>query len=216
MGEMDNTCNYCGAMTLPEEPAGFCCSSGKARVESVCPPPPEYAVYYDRDNDVHRHFTNKLRLYNGVFQMTSFGVSGRTSDHGDGFQSTFRIQGQVYPRLGSLLPPQESHPAFLQIYFIGDLEAQVNQRCSIFGANRQQGLRVPIVRLFQDFLHANNLLIRTFKFNLERMPTDECRIVIRADMTPVGEHAPTGACSMHLYKMKSLPYSSMQILHGVT
>ncbi|GBN73475.1 hypothetical protein AVEN_137966-1 [Araneus ventricosus] len=36
--------------------------------------------------------------------------------------------------------------------------------------------------------HENNKLIKTFKTALEDMPSDECKVVIRADKRPVGEH----------------------------
>jgi hypothetical protein len=36
--------------------------------------------------------------------------------------------------------------------------------------------------------HEQNHLIETFKAALERMPTDEYKVVIRADRLPAGEH----------------------------
>jgi hypothetical protein len=36
--------------------------------------------------------------------------------------------------------------------------------------------------------HEHNVLIKTFKTSLERMPTDDYKVVIRADGRPAGEH----------------------------
>ena len=44
---------------------------------------------------------------------------------------TFKIQGQIYHRAGSMLPMPDSDPKYLQIYFMGTVEDQVNQRCRI-------------------------------------------------------------------------------------
>jgi len=35
------------------------------------------------------------------------------------FMPTFKIQGQVYHRIGSVLPLSENELSFLQIYFVG-------------------------------------------------------------------------------------------------
>jgi len=55
--------------------------------------------------------------------MTSFGA--KAVSYCD-FMPTFRIQGQVYHRIGSVLPTPENVPSFLQIYFIGNDEKKRN------------------------------------------------------------------------------------------
>lgn len=70
------------------------------------------------------------------------------------------------------------------MYFIGDESTEVNQRCTIANHTRRE-----IVRGLQIFLHQNNELVRLFKTVIDQMPSDNHKIVIRADKTPVGEHA---------------------------
>ncbi|KIH46905.1 hypothetical protein ANCDUO_23039 [Ancylostoma duodenale] len=72
--------------------------------------------------------------------------------------------------------------ATVQIYFMGDEEQQVNQRCG-----NTDGTRRNIVLNLQRMFHRHNNLVNVFKTALERMPTDEYRIVIRADKRPAGE-----------------------------
>ena len=62
--------------------------------------------------------------------MKSFG-STKTVHNEDGrnFETTFKIQGQVYQRIGSLLPMPDTDLKFLQIYFMGDEEQQIHTRC---------------------------------------------------------------------------------------
>lgn len=98
--------------------------------------------------------------------------------------SISQIQGQVYHRAGSLLPYPDAEHQFLQIYFIGDENHQLDRRCTIASRAKRQ-----ILFELQTFLHQNNGLVRLFKTALDRMPSDNHKIVIRADKTPFGEHA---------------------------
>ncbi|RCN45089.1 hypothetical protein ANCCAN_08899 [Ancylostoma caninum] len=110
-------------------------------------------------------------------------VQRQNSRQAFSFMPTFKVKGQIYHRLGSLLPlPNENHK-FLQIYFMGDEQQQVNQRCG-----NTDGTRRNIVLNLQRMFHQHNNLVKMFKTALERMPTDEYRIVIRADKRPPGEH----------------------------
>ncbi|XP_040210356.1 uncharacterized protein LOC120941146 [Rana temporaria] len=66
---------------------------------------------------------------------------------------------------------------------MGDEQLEADQRCDyILGTRRQ------IVLNLQRMFHEHNCLIKTFKTALERMPTDEYKVVIRADRIPAGEH----------------------------
>jgi hypothetical protein len=42
-----------------------------------------------------------------------------------------QIQGQIYHRAGSLLPFPDTEPQFLQIYFVGNSNDELNRRCVI-------------------------------------------------------------------------------------
>ncbi|MGD0510892.1 MAG: flagellar filament capping protein FliD, partial [Candidatus Micrarchaeaceae archaeon] len=95
----------------------------------------------------------------------------------------FTVQGQVYHKIGSLLPLPNEEPKFLQIYFMGDSNEQARQR--------QQN--IPNVKLdgvlaLQEMLHACNPYVKLFKTALEHMTNNDLKVVIRADKTPAGEH----------------------------
>lgn len=95
-----------------------------------------------------------------------------------------QIQGQIYHRAGSLLPFPDTEPQFLQIYFVGNGNDELNRRCAIAPSARRQ-----IILDLQIFFHQHNGLVQLFKTALDLMPSDNHRIVIRADKTPFGEHA---------------------------
>jgi len=100
------------------------------------------------------------------------------------FKFLLQIQGQIYHKAGSLLPFPDNEPQFLQIYFVGNSNDELNRRCAIAPSARRQ-----IILDLQNFFHQHNGLVQLFKTALDRMPSDNHRIVVRADKTPFGEHA---------------------------
>ncbi|XP_054287893.1 uncharacterized protein LOC129003620 [Macrosteles quadrilineatus] len=91
--------------------------------------------------------------------------------------------GQVYHRIGSLLPPSGKPHSFLQIYFIGDQDIETDTRC-----NNIPGVCRTTVEDIQQMFHEENQLVRSFKTAMELLPTDNYKVVIRADRRPPGEH----------------------------
>lgn len=95
-----------------------------------------------------------------------------------------QIQGQIYHRAGSLLPNDDEDHQFLQIYFMGNSNDEVDQRCA-----HNASINREIVQQLQSILHEHNALVGLFKTALEQMPSDNHKIVIHADRRPAGEHA---------------------------
>jgi len=79
------------------------------------------------------------------------------------------------------MPNEE--PRFLQIFFTGDKDMQVNSRCQLM-----QNVKRSIVEVFQEVFDSHNGLIRSERSNLHRMQTDNCNLIICADRVPPGEH----------------------------
>ena len=69
--------------------------------------------------------------------MTSFGCIEITMA---GCNPSFRVQGQVYHLIGSIVPSTGESPKFFQIYFIDNQKSQGATRCAIV-----DGLRPDIV-----------------------------------------------------------------------
>lgn len=98
---------------------------------------------------------------------------------------TFKVQGQVYHLIGSLLPATE--PKFLQIYFVSDYNEQANIRSTIFSS-----LRYNLVTELQVMLHQINPYIINFKAALDSVPQSQLesyKFVISADRRPTAEHS---------------------------
>lgn len=180
---MTKTCQRCNARLFRKEAPGICCSNGKCCMlrQYTLPPAPESELYDVRNPD-GKHMLEYIMRYNSCFAMTSLGINGQRLGAGD-WPSTFRIQGQIYHQIGSLLPQPESDAQYVQIYFMGDSDCQIDRRTGMF-----QGVRRNLVALFQHLLERENDLIRNFKTALERMPADTCSLAIRADRLPEGVH----------------------------
>ena len=71
--------------------------------------------------------------------MTSFGCNEILMA---GFNPSFKIQGQVYHFIGSIVPTAGESPKFAQIFFIDDQEAEVATRSAIV-----DGLKPDIIRV---------------------------------------------------------------------
>lgn len=180
IGEMDKICNHCNAKKYKTETPGMCCSNGKVRLPLLEEPPEPLQSYLSGTTPESKHFLQNIRKYNSSFQMTSFDANAVNEG---GFMPTFKIQGQIYHRIGSLLPVPDADAKFLQIYFMGSEEAELNQRNRI-----APGTKLQITTDLQNLLHDHNELIKMFKFALEQMPTDYHKVIIKADKTPIGKH----------------------------
>lgn len=181
IGKMENVCVHCGAFKFKNETPGMCCANGKVTLPPLRPPIEPLLSLLKCETPDSKHFLKNIRKYNSSFQMTSFGATKIVTDN---FMPTFKIQRQIYHRVGSLLPVPDAEHKFLQIYFIGDDNLQADQRChSIPGTKR------TVILSLQTFLQENNALVKLFKTAIEQMPSDDHTIAIRADKTPAGEHA---------------------------
>uniref|UniRef100_A0A8D8YMS1 ATP-dependent DNA helicase n=2 Tax=Cacopsylla melanoneura TaxID=428564 RepID=A0A8D8YMS1_9HEMI len=188
IGSMSSVCDQCGAKKWKDESKGLCCSSGKVKLEPLfSPPEPLKSLLFDSLPDSIA-FRRLIRLYNAIFQMTSFG--GKVLNE-NGYNPTYRVQGQVYHRIGSLIPASGEDPQFLQIYFVGNTADELQARLSINGC---ENLSPDIVSGLQDMLHEHNVYIRELKAAVETVArSSEYNVVIHADRKPPGAHP--GVCN---------------------
>ncbi|UYV67989.1 hypothetical protein LAZ67_5002727 [Cordylochernes scorpioides] len=189
IGHMDKQCQHCFAFKYNGERPGMCCSAGKVRIPDLPEPPEALRTLLDGSSPHSAEFMRHIRHYNNAFQMTSFGCGSRVVL--PGYMPTFKVQGQVYHRIGSVLPPLNSdsrqiQPAFLQVFFIGDSSAEVATRHRNFTITKPH-----IVSILQDMLHQHNPYVHLFKASIEKMPSPDYKLVIKADKAPPGHHPRT-------------------------
>jgi hypothetical protein len=195
---MNIKCHKCRAFRFYHETNGICCCDGRVPTNDLDPLPPDNYLFklLTLNDDDSIHFRKLIGKYNCLFQMCSFGLN---VDYV--VQPTFKIQGRLYHRIGSLRPPDDHSPGFLQLYFIENMHQQAEMRNNILpGAH----LRPHIIQNLQNMLHEINELVRLLKSadqmqqhlnqnNLENTTSNISRssakkVVICADKKPSREH----------------------------
>ena len=182
IGRLSERCDHCAAMKFPKETKGVCCGSGKVVTEAFPALPQFLNDLIAGDTPESRHFLDHICQYNGSFSMTSFGHKEASVP---GWNPSFIVQGQVFHRIGDLLPPVNTRPMFLQVYFLDSLAEQVRAR--LFGQ-----LRPEILQQLTEWFMQNNHLIRTLKTareTIQETDADSRKIVILEEKRPAGQHA---------------------------
>lgn len=105
----------------------LCCGNGNIELpESPDPPRLLHNLYRNR-HPKSAHFMSNIRAYNMMFSFTSMGGKvDKAINRGRG-PYVYRMQGQNYHRLGSMIPPEGKNPKFGQLY-IYDTENEVSNR----------------------------------------------------------------------------------------
>ena len=95
---------------------------------------------------------------------------------------TFKVQGQVYHQIGSLLPISEQDRKFLEIYFMDNVEKEIDRQCTLGIATDRE-----IISQLRTLFHEHNCLVGDFKSILEDVRADDFKIIIRADKASLKE-----------------------------
>ena len=162
---------------------GVCCNYGKVEVPILQMPPHPLDELLLAENEKSTHFLANIRKYNSAFNMTSMGCN--QIHFSGGWTPCFKVQGQVYHRIGGLSPRQNSGPQFAQLYFVGDEHIEASLRNSII-----PGLDDDILLHLQRMLHANNAYVRSLKKARDIFSEhgEEYKLVIDANERPTNAH----------------------------
>ena len=78
-----------------------------------------------------KRFLENIRGYNMMFSFTLMGGKIDASHNDGGGPYVFRLNGQNYHRIGSLIPGEGATPKFAQLY-IYDTENEISNRINVF------------------------------------------------------------------------------------
>ncbi len=101
VGVMSNICPKCSGKKWDGESEGMCCSDGKVQLQLLSEPAEPLKHLLIGESSESRNFLENIIRYNSCFQMTSFGADKQVNE--GGFMQTFKVQGQVYHRVGLTL-----------------------------------------------------------------------------------------------------------------
>ncbi|XP_071717971.1 uncharacterized protein [Rutidosis leptorrhynchoides] len=109
----------------------ICCQNGKVLLPKLNDPPPLLKRLLDYTDPTTSKFREQIRIYNSMFCFTSFGAKIDHSLNKGRGPYTFRISGQTYHTIGSLMPQAGNQPRYAQLYFY-DTQNETNNRMSAF------------------------------------------------------------------------------------
>nr|XP_027108801.1 uncharacterized protein LOC113728613 [Coffea arabica] len=140
-------CEHCGAKRFHMEPPSFCCRGGEVKIVS---PPMPYSLkrLFTGSNEECEDFRRKARTYNNNVAFTSYAAKYdrelTKNKHG---VYTFRVQGQVYHFLNSLLSNGDQ-PSGIQLYFY-DTDEELKRRTKNCDKLREGTLKL-LMSILQD------------------------------------------------------------------
>ncbi|XP_057790213.1 uncharacterized protein LOC131007083, partial [Salvia miltiorrhiza] len=170
IGDPIYTCEHCKAYFWFEERLNksyksktpkysLCCLSGKIELPRMKRPPKLLEELIFGNNVKSNHFLENIRSYNSMFSFTSMGGKIDRSLNTGKSPSMFRMHGQNYHLIGSLIPPEGSQPKFAQLYIY----------------DTQNELVVELKQMLDD----NNVLVKSFRMvkeKIEESQTSEVKL----------------------------------------
>ena len=159
MGQMSIRCAHCDALhwieeriaSSPRRRPNFtaCCSCGKVSLPPLAQPPSPLRDLLEGQTAEAKQFRNHIRKYNNSFAFTSVGANIDQSMARGGVY-TYRLQGELHHRMGSLLPSEGETPKFAQMYIH---DPQMQEECRL---NFIEELHPNILHQLQTMLHDVN------------------------------------------------------------
>ncbi|CAA7054895.1 unnamed protein product [Microthlaspi erraticum] len=152
----------------------MCCMHGKIELP---PPPPVPEILQDllfKGDDKSKNFKENIRAYTSMFGFTSMGGKVDTSINKGRGPPIFRLLGQNFHRIGSLLPSDDSRPKYQQLYIV-DTKNEIANRITAFSEKRtaptakSKILREDIVEDIKTMLdQCNNPYVKILRTARER------------------------------------------------
>ncbi|KAK1416261.1 hypothetical protein QVD17_32050 [Tagetes erecta] len=178
-GDQNVICNMCMAKLWPNEvvksakPAyestyALCCGYAKVQLPEYKPPPTNYADMFRSSDSKSNYFKSNNRKLNSIFSFTSMGGKIDKSVNSGNAPYIFRLSGQNYHCMGSLLPSTGSKPKFSQLY-IYDTDNEISNRRNAISASttnsasKSQNLELQLIKELKDMLDSKNTLVKKFR-----------------------------------------------------
>mgnify|MGYP003702294039 CR=1 FL=1 len=152
---------------------GLCCKQGKVALPPLKEPPHFLSSLLARDGGTSENYQQNIRSYNSMFAFTSMGGAvDRKINKGRG-PYVFRLNGQNYHHIGTLLPKSSNKPRFQQLY-IYDTENEIKNRIEASrSGTRNASLDEKTIAGLLTMLDENNTLAQTFRMARERFKEDD-------------------------------------------
>ncbi|XP_038720003.1 uncharacterized protein LOC120012639 [Tripterygium wilfordii] len=185
VGSPDLVCEYCGAIfwyserlksnTARRPMYSVCCRGGKISLPLLKETPALLTELMDcgglgRSKGFRRH----IRVYNAMFAFTSLGSRIDTTLNDSFGPYVFRLGGQNYHRIGSLLPAHGDSPKFAQLY-VHDTEHEVFNRMMVVGSVDNDSIDEDIVKQLIIMFDGINDIAKAFRMARDRFAESDVR-----------------------------------------
>ncbi|KAL3626703.1 hypothetical protein CASFOL_029446 [Castilleja foliolosa] len=180
-GDASNQCQYCHAEFWANESSssrstttnlsyGGCCEGGIIDLPRLKEPPNFLRDLIHGSSSISKHFQdNIIRSYNNMFCFTSMGGKIDYDINRGSGPPIFKMHGQNYHLIGSLLPENGATPKFAQMY-IYDTENEVsNRKNSVRGMSNNNNLCDDIIDESKKMLDDSNKLVKTFRMAKDKI-----------------------------------------------
>ncbi|KAK9756878.1 hypothetical protein RND81_01G126800 [Saponaria officinalis] len=185
IGDPNYTCEYCGSMmwydervrknrNTPNPKFSICCMKGKLKLPFLQDPPTTLSNLMHKKDVNSKHFIENIRAYNMMFSFTSMGGRIDRSVNRGRSPYSFKLHGQNYHSIGSLLPTDGSSPKFTQLY-IYDTEDEVSNRKHAISPNNPHAFNDDIINKLKEMLDAHNSLTKAFRMARDRFASTNSR-----------------------------------------
>ncbi|RGB32558.1 hypothetical protein C1646_626032, partial [Rhizophagus diaphanus] len=134
-----------------------CCIKGKVILPFLQELPSPLNTLLTETNSRSCTFRQNIKMYNSALSFTSIEAKIDQQITGTSGIYTFHIHGEMYHRIGSLLPNSETQPQFAQIY-IYDTDHEIQNRLNIMPR-----LDPIILGELQQMLHDINSYVNQFR-----------------------------------------------------
>ncbi|CAJ0873864.1 11336_t:CDS:2 [Entrophospora sp. SA101] len=134
-----------------------CCAKGKVSLPPIEELPHPLNMLLTRTDPSARLFRKNIRSYNSALAFTSMGAKVDNSITGTSGVYSFRVHGEMYHSIGTMLPDNEARPQFAQIY-VYDTEHELQNRMNVM-----PNLDPVILEELQQMLHDVNPYCEMFK-----------------------------------------------------
>ncbi|XP_024976216.1 uncharacterized protein LOC112514116 [Cynara cardunculus var. scolymus] len=180
----------CGMKTI----YSLCCLHGKVQLPKKKEMGTSYVNRFRCADSKSKYFMKNIRRNNSMFSFTSMGGKYDTSINSGNAPYIYRLNGQNYHRMGSLLPPDGRKPKFSQLY-IYDTKNEVSNRHSSFSekqeasASNSDSLDIEIIQYLKNILDAKNVLVKSCRIARDCF---DCYLDVKLKLRLIGKREKDG------------------------
>ncbi|XP_022030782.1 uncharacterized protein LOC110931708 [Helianthus annuus] len=157
-----------GRVYLGRKSYMLCCGYGKVHLPNFKETYQEYQNLFKSLDDKSKHFLLNIRRFNSMFSFTSMGGKVDSKINRGNAPYVYRISGEDYHTLGSLLPKEGGEPKFAHLY-IYDTNNEVCNCKTVFSNSKKPAsatsdlLDTELIEYLKLILDSNNQLVKTYR-----------------------------------------------------